>query len=134
MRCSPPSANLGDQLRHLVQLAWTYDQIDVRGPPENQSLIFLSHAAQHADDLVRMMLLGVLEPAQGAVDLVFGMLPDTAGIEQDRIGVARVVGQLVAVFAQAGHDKLAVEHVHLAADGFDVEFLGHSCRGNDSRG
>ena len=36
-----------------------------------------------------------------------------------------VVGQLVALPAQAADDELAVEHVHLAADGFDVEFLGH---------
>ena len=68
--------------------------------------------------------LGVLQPAQGAVDLVLGMLPDAARVEQDRVGLGGRRRQLVAVLAQAGHDQLAVEHVHLAADGFDVE-LGH---------
>ena len=69
-----------------------------------------------------MLALGVLEPAERAVDLVFGVLADAAGVEQDRVGVVRARGQLVTVFAQAGDDELAIELVHLAADGFDVEF------------
>jgi hypothetical protein len=27
------------------------------------------------------------------------------------------------LLAQAGHDELAVEHVHLATHGFDIEFF-----------
>ena len=34
-----------------------------------------------------------------------------------------VVGQLVALLAQLGHDQLAVQQVHLAADRLDVELL-----------
>ena len=36
-----------------------------------------------------LLFFGVLEPAQGAVDFVFGVLPDAAGIEQDRVGLGR---------------------------------------------
>ena len=39
--------------------------------------------------LFGLLLLGVLEPAQGAVDLVLGVLPDGAGVEQDRVGLGR---------------------------------------------
>ena len=46
--------------------------------------------------LLRVVLLGVLQPAQGAVDLVFGMLPHAARVEQDRVGLGRRVDQLVA--------------------------------------
>ncbi len=66
-------------------------------------------------------LLGVLQPAQRAVDLVFGMLANAARVEQNRVGVRRVGGQFVALLAKRGHHQLAVEHVHLATDGFDVE-------------
>jgi hypothetical protein len=27
---------------------------------------------------------------------------------------------------QPGYDQLAIEHVHLAADGFDIELFGHA--------
>ena len=36
-----------------------------------------------------------------------------------------LVRQLIALAAQAAHHELAVEHVHLAADGLDVKLLGH---------
>ena len=78
--------------------------------------------------LFGMFALGVLEPAEGAVDFVFGVLADAARVEEDRVGVVRIVRELVALFAQAGDDELAVEHVHLAADGFDVEFQEEGAR------
>ena len=37
------------------------------------------------------------KPAQGAVDLVLGVLADAAGVEEDRVGLAGVVGQLVTL-------------------------------------
>ena len=45
-----------------------------------------------ANDFVGMPLLGGFQSAQGTVNLVFGVLPDAAGVEQDRVGVAGVVG------------------------------------------
>ena len=41
------------------------------------------------------------------------------------VGLLGGVDQFVTLPAQTADDELAVEHVHLAADGFDVEFLGH---------
>ena len=82
-------ANLAHQRRHLVQLAGPDDQVDVRRPLENEPLILLGHAAEDADDFARMLALGVLEPAQRAVDLVFRVLADAARVEQDRVGVVR---------------------------------------------
>src|SRR5207245_946462 len=63
--------------------------------------------------------------AERTVDLVFGVLPHTARVEKDDIGFSRLVNQLVTLAAQSSHDQLAVEDVHLAADGFDVQLLGH---------
>ena len=66
--------------------------------------------------------LSVLQPAEGASR----SCPRRAGGREQvlkRITSASVgvVGQLVALPAQAADDQLAVEHVHLAADGFDVQ-------------
>ena len=71
--------------------------------------------------LCGMLLLGVLQPAQGAIDFVLGVLADAARVEQDRVGFGRRGDEFVALLAQTGHDQLAVEHVHLAADGFDIQ-------------
>ena len=51
--------------------------------------------------LFGLCVFGMLEPAQGAVDFVFGMLPDAAGVEQDRVGLGRRIDQLVALLRSA---------------------------------
>ena len=61
----------------------------------------------------------------GEVAPPLGVLADAARVEENRVRLARGVRQLVAILAERGHHKLAIEHVHLAADGFDVE-LFHS--------
>ena len=66
--------------------------------------------------------------AQGAVDLVFGVLPNAAGVEQDRVRLLDRVHQLIAVLPEAGHHHFAVQHIHLAADGFDVDIVRHGCQ------
>jgi len=92
----------------------------VRGPLEDHFLILLGHAADHADDRLRVPLLELAQAAQGAVDLVLGMLAHTAGVKQNQIGPVGIVGQLVARLRQVGRHQLAVQHVHLAAEGLDV--------------
>src|SRR5262245_62081194 len=52
------------------------------------------------------------------------MGPDGAGVEQDDVGRSGVVDELVALSAQTTDDELAIEHVHLTADGFDEEGFG----------
>ena len=51
-------------MRELAELAGTDDQIDVRRAAEDRFLVFLRHAAHHADDQLRPMLLERLEPAR----------------------------------------------------------------------
>ena len=72
-----------------------------------------------------MVLFGVLKTSQGTVNFVLGMLSHGARIEKNRIRVFGRLDQLVTSLTQACHDKLAVEHVHLAANGFYVEAFVH---------
>ena len=80
----------------------------------------LGELPEDSDDTVGHGSFVVPYLAQRAVDLVLGVLPDAAGVEQDRIGLLRIVHQGVTVVPQAGDDHFAVQDVHLAADGFDV--------------
>lgn len=92
----------------------------MRGTLEDHRLILLRHAADHADDLLRVPLLELPQASQGTVDLVFGMLAHAAGVKQDQIGPVRIVRQLVARLEQVGRHQLAIQHVHLAAEGLDI--------------
>jgi hypothetical protein len=108
-----------------MQLTRADDQIDVRRTFENPLLVLLSHTAQDADDLFGMFVFQTAESSQRAVDFVLGVLPDTARVEQNRVGLLWFVRKLVASLAQVGDDQLAVQHVHLAANRFDVQAFAH---------
>ena len=97
---------------------------------EDQLLIFLSHAAHDADDQVLAVSLLKFDASELAVNLVFGVFTDAARVEQNRVGSLDVVGKFELLLAQSRDNQLAVQHVHLAANGLDVELfvvrrLGH---------
>ena len=81
--------------------------------------LLLRHAAAETDDLVRLGGLRVAEAAQVAVNALFRVLADGAGVEQDDVGLIFVARELVAHLAQHAHEHLAVCHVLLAAERVD---------------
>src|SRR5262245_40702666 len=94
---------------------------DERRPLQDLAPLELGHAADDADHELGLAGLAPLHFAQPPVDLLDGLLPDAAGIEDDDVGVARVGRGLHAVVQQAPGDLLRVELVHLAAEGLDEE-------------
>ena len=115
-----------DQIGNAGELAGADDQIDIGGPAEDELLVLLGHAAHDADDLFGVLLLEGPQAAEGGVGFVFGLFADGAGVEEDDVGRVELAGQLVTALAQVGDDHLAVQHVHLAADGFEIEPFGHA--------
>ena len=86
-------------------------------------MVFLSHAPHHADDFLWVLFFDFPQPAQRTVGFVFGLFAHGASVQQDRISAIDIFGKLIALTAKVGNDHLAVEHIHLAADGFDVQFV-----------
>ena len=84
-------ASLLYQIGDLLELARSHDKVYKRGFLKNHSLIFLSHTAHNANYFVRVGLLFLFESSQSAVGLIFCLLPNTAGIVQDCVGLARRV-------------------------------------------
>ena len=113
--------DLFDDPRYAVKLPGADDEVDPRSPGADELLVLLRHAAEDTDDQSRTVLLLLTDAPQGRPDLVFGMLADTAGVVEDCVGLSRARCQLPSLAAQRRHDKLAVEDVHLAADGLDPE-------------
>ena len=81
--------------------------------------LLLRHAAAEADDLIGLCGLRVAEAAQVAVNALFRVLADGAGVEQDDVGLILVARELIAHLAQHAHEHLAVCHVLLAAERVD---------------
>ena len=70
-----------------------------------------------------------LERAELGAGLVFGVLADGAGVEHDELGVAGLIGLVVAEALESGGELGAVGGVDLAADGPDVKLRHGWSRG-----
>src|SRR5690606_32699293 len=90
-------------------------------------------AAADADDHLAAAFLQRLPAAELAEHLLLGLLADRAGVDQDDVGLLRVVGQLQALVLgeHVGHAGRVVL-VHLATVGLDVE-LAAGPAGNGAR-
>lgn len=116
------AADLLNQLRNVCELTGAHDQIDMRSPLKHPLLLLLGHAADHAEDLGRVLIFRPLEPSDRAVRLLFCQLPHAARVEQDRVRLLGVVGEFISLLPQCCDNEFAVQHVHLTADGFDIQF------------
>ena len=94
---------------------------------KDQILILLRHASHDADNFGRPISFAELQSTERAVDFMFGMFPHTAGVEQHGVGIPGIVGQFISFFAQRRDNQFAVQHVHLAANGFDVNTTVMGC-------
>src|SRR5438309_11126740 len=66
--------------------------------------------------------------AKVAVELVVGVLPDAARVEEDDVSLFDVVGGLHAVGLEQASETLGVVLVHLAPEGADEVLAGHAAR------
>lgn len=92
-------AGLADECGDFGELPGTDDDIDVWGFLKDEVLIFLGHAADDADDFGGAVAFAVFKSPESAVDFVFGVFADAAGVEDDGIGIFGIVCELVAVAA-----------------------------------
>ena len=95
--------------------------VNVGKAAEDIDAVALGHAADDADDEVRICCLALFQLAQARPDLLLGVLASGAGVVDDDVGLIAIVDQFVSLRAELPQDELAVEHVHLAAEGFQVQ-------------
>ena len=122
------SAALEDVLQvtcGAMELLRSDNQIHVRQAVDQFLPPALRHAAHEAEDDVGAMPAGfgdqVFHLTQG---LLFGQVPDAAGIEQDHIGGGLRRSEGIAFGYKLSGDCFAVALVHLAAISFDIN-AGH---------
>src|SRR5690606_17822409 len=83
--------------------------------------VALGHAADDPEHDPRPILLMLADQPDAGPDLVLRLLADRAGVVEHDIGRLPVVGEAVAQAPELAGDQLAVEHIHLAAEGLEVD-------------
>ena len=111
-------------LKHAVVLLGADHQVQARQFLEQLILPALGHAAHHAVNHVRAVPLLLGQQAHLPQCLLFRLLPDGTGIEQDDVRLILAVRHGIALLHEHAGHLLGVPLVHLAAVGFDVK-LGH---------
>ena len=112
------------QRRAAVHVVGAEYDVDVRRPSGGRaSPVLLGQAAGDHDlalpPVGRAGVLPALQVAEVAVQLVVGVLPDAAGVEDDDVGVVERTGRHQPVLLEQAGDALGVVLVHLASEGAD---------------
>ena len=128
--------SLVEQVGGAVHVVGAEHHVDVGGPLGDGVAVLLGQAAGDHDLHPRRAVLHGLEVAQGAVELVVGVLADAAGVEHDDVGVVDAPGLHQPVGLQQPGDALRVVLVHLAPEGAQEEAagLGHGRQATASLG
>src|SRR5690606_23557820 len=92
---------------------------------KNVGAIALGHAPDDTDDKTGPRLLPVTHLTQPRPDLLLGMLAHRAGVVDHYVGALAIFSRVIALGAELTKHELAVEHVHLAAEGFEVQLAWH---------
>ena len=80
----------------------------------------LRHASEQPELHLRPRILEPRQLAQPVQHLLFGMLANRAGVEQDDVGIFDAVGSDVTGAAQDGADRLRIGDIHLASVGLEI--------------
>ena len=124
---------LDQQLGGAVDVVGAEDDVDVLGLARDQIAVLLGKASRHHDLAALPGLLPRHQVAEVAVQLVVGVLPDAAGVEDDDVGVVLRLGAHQPVGLQQAGDALGVVLVHLTPVGAHDVAAGHAVRGYPRR-
>ena len=107
--------DLRDNASQLLHLARTEHKVNVRCAAHEVFPLLLRHAARNPEDQLRMTLLDLLDLADLPVDLVLCRLAHTARIDEDDIGIRRLLRPHIARRLQLPLHALRIGDIHLTA-------------------
>jgi hypothetical protein len=122
----------GPALRHhLLELADARrpeHEVEIGNPAQGPLPLLLGHAAAEADQQALFAFFEQAVLPQPGVDLLLRLLPHAAGVEEDDVRLPGLAGGEDPLLHELAGHALAVQLVHLAAPGLDVEAAGRSHR------
>jgi hypothetical protein len=102
--------------------------VHIGRPLLDRTLVLLGHAPPDRNLHAGAAVLDRLQVPEVAVQLVVGVLPDRAGVQDDHIGILGGGGRDEAVGLEEAGDALAVMGVHLTPEGADEVGAAHRTR------
>ena len=111
--------------RQVHQVLRTEDEVQPGEAPQQPLALLLRDATSDPDDAVRTLGLLFQEAAELGVELVFGLLANRAGVDNDDVRGVGFHSRLVARVVQQVRHLLRVVLVHLAPEGANVELPSH---------
>ncbi len=118
--CLPVHPGPLEEDRQRPDVVGAEDDVDVRRPAGDLGAVLLRQTAADGDLHARPGGLDGRQVAEVAVELVVGVLPDRAGVEDDDVRVGAGRGPHVACLLEQPGQPLGVVHVHLAPVGADL--------------
>ena len=112
-----PRHDLGE----LAHARRAQDEVEIRHALQGPLPFLLGHAAAEADEQIRVAPLEEAVFAQARVDLLLGLVADAARVEEDDVRPVGLMGGEDALLHELAGHALAVQLVHLASPGLDVE-------------
>ena len=109
-----------EQCGQRTDVVCAENDVDPRRLLQHSVAVFLRQAATDGDLHVGIGLLARREVAQIAVQLVVGVLPHRAGVEDDDVGIGTLGRAFVSGGLQQPGQPFGVMHIHLAAVGADL--------------
>ena len=107
----------------------SHDDINVAGLLSDEFLVLLSKTTSHDNLATVLLALPGLQMPQVAVQLVVGVLSDTARVEHHNIGLRLRFGAHETISFKEARDPLGIVIIHLASHGaHDVTALGVGSR------
>ncbi len=106
-----------------MELLRPHDQIQVRQSVNELRSPVLSHATQDADHEIRVRTLPLCQVTGFPDRLLFCLITNATGIEQDYIRIEFVIHHRVATVTQGRSDLLAVPLIHLTSVGLDINAI-----------
>ena len=122
----PGLGGLLDQQWQHPDAARSDDHVDETGALQERGTLLLRHAPRDRHDrFVAGLPAQRTELAEPRIQLVFGPLPDAAGVDDDDVGVAVLGRALITSRLEQPRHLLGIVIVHLAAEGLDQVFPAH---------
>ena len=114
-------AGAPDQLGQAAIAVGSGDEVEPGRLFDDRSAIVLRHASEQTEPYSRPAALEAGQLAEPLEHALFGVLADSAGVEQDDVGVFSLLGAPEAGLTHHGPHGLRVRDIHLASVGLDID-------------
>ena len=109
------------QFGRAMNVVGAHHDVHVRGLLTHEFTVFLGQTASHDDLATFASFFPRLQPSERAVQLVVGVLTDTARVQHHHVRFGFYFSVLHTVGLKKSRDSLGIVRIHLAAEGTHVE-------------